>query len=64
MNCYKRNKKVPVKVVLTTHLDNAAMHLHRAMQYDRGNLVVRAGHALDNYARHLDGAIEQITRPS
>ena len=55
-------KKVPVKVILNSHLDKASVHIARAMQYDNNGLSVRASHALDNYARHLDGAIEQITR--
>ncbi len=55
-------KKVPVKVILNTHLDNASVHIARAMHYHNIGLSNRASHALDNYARHLDGAIEQITR--
>ena len=57
-------KKVPVKVILNSHLDKASVHIARAMHYHNTSLTARATYALDNYARHLDGAIEQITRPS
>lgn len=57
-------KKVPVKVILNSHLDKASVHIERAMHYYNTGLSARATHALDNYQRHIDGAIEQITRPS
>lgn len=55
-------KRVPVKVILDSHLDKASVHIERAMHYYNAGLTTRASHALDNYARHLEGAVEQITR--